>query len=75
MFTVEYGDERSQQSFDVFTAVVAELDKEVEQPQHLQHTHTHTLSCRNVPCGEMHEYRMVLGGNFLMSPQSVCYCY
>ena len=47
MFTVEYGDERSQQSFNVFTAVVAELDEEVEQPQYLQHTHTHTHTHRN----------------------------
>ena len=36
VFAVEKIDERLQQSFDVFAAVVTELDEEVKQPQHLQ---------------------------------------
>jgi len=38
VFSVEKVDEWLQQGLDVFTAVVAELDEEMKQPQHLQPT-------------------------------------
>ena len=60
MFAVEQVDERFEQRLDVLAAVVAELDEEMEQPQHLNasttttraHTNTAGMSDRGrVGCG------------------------
>jgi len=47
MLAVEYSNQRSQQRFDVFTAVVAELDEEMKQSQHL-HVYKSSAACRAI---------------------------
>jgi len=46
MFAVDYSNERSQQSFNVLAAVVAELDEKMKQSQYL-HTYICTLIVHN----------------------------
>jgi len=44
VFSVEKVDEWLEQCLDVFAAVVAELDEEMKQPQHLQSPTTSTVN-------------------------------